>query len=41
MKKYHASIGLSYYEIKAKSLKEAKKIAKKMNIYKQKINYVM
>lgn len=32
MKRYYARLGLSLYEIPAKSLKEARKIVRKMNI---------
>jgi len=43
MKTYIANIGcgLYSYTIKAKSLKEAKKKAKKLCIYNEKINWVI
>jgi hypothetical protein len=42
MKWYYANlgIGLYLYKIKAKSLKEAKIMAKKMCIYNEKVNWV-
>jgi len=42
MKTYSVNIGIGLYcyEIKAKSLKEAKKKAKKLCIYNEKINWI-
>ena len=42
MNKYSINIGIGLYcyEIKAKSLKEAKKKAKKLCIYNEKINWI-